>query len=162
MTRRYHIDSVEEYLYLKSKVVKIFARQSAHTPINTQRARKQARKFITRMKEIESYHSKMGWPHPEAHSAPREGLQRDLDALKQPVGGKAALTNPDGSLYQKDNLVQSGDGFVISSKGIVNPDGTPFETPVLPGAVMDPLIHSEDKIKEYLAKSDDSFMRSEE
>jgi hypothetical protein len=161
MTRHHHIDSVEEYLYLKSKVVKIFAKQSADTPTKTQRARRQARKFITRMKEIETYHSKMGWPHPEAHSKPREGLQRELDSLKQPVVGKAALTNPDGSLYQKDGIVQPGDGFLISSKGIVNPDGTPFETPVLPGAVMDTKLHSEDKIKEYLAKSDDSFLREE-
>jgi len=162
MTKRHHTDSVEEYLYLKSKVVKIFSKQSAGTPLKTQRAKRQIKKFLSRMNEIETYHSKMGWPHPEAHSKPRAGLQRELDALKQPITGKEVLANPDGSLYQKDGLIQSGEGFVISTKGIVNPDGSPFETPVLPGAVMDTKFHSEEKIKKYLEKADDSFLRSEE
>jgi hypothetical protein len=161
MTRRYHTDSVNEYMFLKSKVVKIFAKQEAKTPLKTQRAKRQARKFVRRMKEIENYHENMGWAHPEAQFKPREGLREELDRLKQSPG-KAPLANPDGSLYQKDGLVQPGDGFVISTKGIVNPDGTPFETPVLPGAVMDPKIHSEKKIQEFLEKSDDGFLRTED
>jgi hypothetical protein len=161
MTSRHHVDSVSEYMFLKSKVVKIFAKQNPRTPLITQRAKRQVRKFIIRMREIENYHSDMGWAHPEAQFKPREGLRRELEALKQTVG-KAPLANPDGSLYQKDELIQSGEGFVISTKGIVNPDGTPFEAPVLPGAVLDPKLHSEKKIQEFLEKGDDGSLRTEE
>jgi hypothetical protein len=113
------------------------------------------------MKAIETYHAEMGWPHPEAHSKPRPELQKELDALKR-APGKPVLANPDGSLYQKDDMVQSGEGFVISTKGIVNPDGTPFETPVMDGAVLSPVMHSEAKIQEYLQQKDDGFLRIEE
>jgi hypothetical protein len=59
-------------------------------------------------------------------------------------------------------MIQSGEGFILSTKGITNPDGTPFETPVLDGAVLDSNIHSDNKIQEYLKKKDDSFLRTEE
>jgi hypothetical protein len=161
MSKKYHTDSVAEYMFLKSKVIKLFSKQNPAATLRIQRAKKQARKFVLRLREIEKYHSDMGWPHPEAHSKPREDLQMELESLKRQPG-KDIMTNPDGSLYQKDSLLQSGEGFVISTKGVLNPDGTMFETPILPGAVLDPNIHSENKIKEFLENNNDEILRAED
>lgn len=165
MGRHYHTSSSEEFKFLKDKVVKILVKQSPDTPLKTARAKKQVRKFIKRLREIEKYHEQMGWPHPEAEFNPGEDLKKQLELMKQ-TPGKPMVTNPDGSLYQKDNLVQPAAGYTISTKGLVKPDGTPFETPIMPGSVMagggpgSP--HSDEKIKKYLEKQDDGFLRTED
>lgn len=161
MSRKSHTDSVNEYMFLKSEVVKMLGKINPKATLEIKRAKKRAQKFVLRMKTIENYHSDIGWAHPEAHFKPRAELQRELEALKQ-APGKPVLANPDGSLYQKDNLIQSGEGFIVSTKGITNPDGTPFETPVMDGAVLSSAVHSEDKIQEYLKQKDDSALRTEE
>jgi hypothetical protein len=161
MSRKTLTDSSDEYLFLKNKVLKTLTKASEQGPIALARAKRQCKKFINKMKQIEYNHRKLGYPHPEAKFMPKRDLQRELDQSKQKVG-KQPLANPDGSLYQKEALIESGAGFVISNKGVVKPDGTLFETPVMDGAVLNPAVHSEDSIKRYLEERDDSFLRVEE
>jgi len=129
MARKYHSDSSDEYMFLKNKVLKILGKATQEGPMSVIRAKRQCKKFIKKMKEIESYHRKAGYPHPEAKFAPKKNLQKELEQSKQ-MTTKQPLTNPDGSLYQKEALIESGEGFVLSNKGILNPDGTLFKAPV--------------------------------
>jgi len=161
MSKKYHTDSVTEYMFLKSEVMKMLGKINPKATLEIKKAKKRAKKFIVRMKAIETYHLDMGWAHPEAHFKPRADLQKELEAMKQ-TAGKPVLANPDGSLYQKDNMIQSGEGFIVSTKSITNPDGTPFETPVMDGSILNPTMHSEKKIQEYLQQRDDGALRTEE
>ena len=151
MSKRFHVTTSDEYVYLKDKVLKLLYKHDEKARLKVQRARKQARKFIRRMQEIVKYHENMGWPHPEAKFKPNPNLKEALEALKQSPG-KPILTNPDGSLYEKDAIIQPGQGFTISTKGVMNPDGTPFETPVMEGAVLHGGAHSEEKNSRILTE----------
>lgn len=166
MSKRFHVTTADEYVFLKSKVVKLLGKHDTRAKLQVQRAQKQARKFIRRMKEIVKYHENMGWPHPEAKFQPNPNLKEALESLKQQPG-KPIMANPDGTLYEKEgSIIQPGAGFTISTKGVMKPDGTPFETPVMPGSVITGdgpgAPHSKDKIQEFLTKKDDSFLRDED
>lgn len=158
-----HTDTFEEYKFIKNKALKILNKPDPKAKLLVARAKKQTRKFIKRMKEIVELHYDMGLPHPEAEFKPSEDLKRQLERLKQNPG-KDVLTNPDGSLYSKNSgLIQDGAGFQISNKGVLNPDGTLFETPIMEGSVLNnPLLHSEEKLQEYLKNQDDGDLRTEE
>lgn len=166
MSKRFHVDTSQEYKFCKGKVAKLLHKASAKGDIPFKRAMKQSRKFINRMKEIERYHSNMNWPHPEAEFKMAENLKRELEMSRQ-MPGKQPLANPDGSLFQKSgSLIESGAGYSITGKSIQNPDGSLFETPVMPGSVLtgdgpgSP--HSQEKVQKFLSKDDDSFLRTED
>ena len=162
MARKYHTSTANEYVYLKSKVIKLLGKHKPEARLQVKRAQKQARKFVRRMREIVKHHEEMGWPHPEARLKINPNLRKALESVKQSPG-KPSLNNPDGTLYEKEgNLVQPGAGFTLSAKGVTNPDGTMFETPVMEGSVMTGETHSEKKIQEFLAKQDDGFLRNED
>ena len=148
MSKKVHATSVDEFQFLKAEVVKMITKATHEGPISLARAIKRSKKFVRKMKEIKEYHEHMGWPHPEAQF---NVDHRDLDIvkpLKQPV------VNPDGSLYQKNSI--TGAGAVSGMTRSVNLDGTPFETPILPGSSLDPKFHSEKKIQAYLEKQAES------
>ena len=167
MSKRYHATTSDEYLFLKAKVQKLLGKPyNRKASLKLDKVARRTVKFIRRMHEIKKMHDDMGWPHPEAQLKPNPKLREALEALKKSPG-KEALTNPDGTLYEKDSgIIQSGAGFTISTKGVMNPDGTPFETPIMQGSVMtggglgSP--HSDDKIKEFLEKRDEGFLREED
>ena len=163
MSKRYHMTTSDEYMFLKDKTMKILNKAATQPALKAAREKKRARKFIRRLLAIEAQHREMGWPHPEAQFKPNPNLQRALESMKK-VPGKEMMANPDGSLYQKDGegLIQDGSGFTISTKGVMNPDGTPFETPVMEGSIINPNMHSEEKIQEFLESKDDGFLREED
>lgn len=164
MSRKYHLTTADEYMFLKSKVVKLLKKHHPEAKLKIKRVKKQAKKFIRRMREIVEYHETMGWAHPEAQFRPNPNLRESLEALKQEPG-KPLLTNPDGTLYEKYRNVTE-EGYLISTKGAINPDGTLFETPIMPGSVLvgggpgSP--HSPEKIQSFFDKDDDQFLRKED
>lgn len=118
MGKRRHTDTADEYMFLQKQVLKLVAKAQINE-IPLKKAYKRSKKFIRRMLEIESWHEKMGYPHPEAVAKPRyEALMEQLERATKHEPNVAMM--PDGTLPKTktaDMSFQTGGAFV-------NPDGT--------------------------------------
>lgn len=153
--------SVDEYLLLQKKTRKLELRWNQQR-VSSSRIGRKIRAFKRRMREIEKDHKERGLPHPEAFSqeaqVKQQQFRKNMETMAVGMNGDPSqmktATNPDGTLYTTKEIAGLG-GLQTERPIPVNADGTLFETPVLPGAVLDKNIHSQEKLDEYLKRKDD-------
>lgn len=147
MARRQHITYADEYLFLKSKVEKIMVKSTAKGA-NIARLKRQAKKFVKRMLEIEQLHKQMGWPHPESiDQIDSKTLNEQLRKSEMPE--PRATLMPDGSLPET-KITPAGEPVPRR----VNPDGTLVQAEMMEGS--DPRFYSEDQVNKFFNKTEDT------
>jgi hypothetical protein len=126
MARKIFYDIRDEYQFLKGKVIKLYGELQKVEKQHLKKAKiiKKGKGFIERMYEIERMCRDYGLPHPDAGAGTKEITREDLTELK------------------------------YKTRGAINPDGTLFKTPPMPGS--DPRFYSTaEEQEDYILKTED-------